>query len=375
MAITKLDLTQELSLTDDFDLNSALQGNLVGYIDTDGKTHTGTLKKSVTSEEFSQYGAVYAVKDGEKEVLFDRQGKCVSPEYVGIAESERPTLKNVTATLPSFDTNKVTTRAGGETATINSVRPIDQFAIAIIQPILQRLPNPQEMSAADILKWSDVAYKWAQGMFSIASTYRTANDINANADSLKTAIENITKAINASNDDAKNLQSVIENIKDALNTSNIYARNNTYDIANLKTAVDSISTAISQQETKFPDTMSVKLSDTVKVDNPADDKFDVNGAGGLSYEELLDIGENITDIPSFNGKAIGRATIANFAKKVFALDTVLAWLRKDENKEADIWNNHAAAIYNAVKSAVSDAIDEKIKAFADLNSLKTSQSQ
>lgn len=258
-SISSLKLSEELSLTDDFDLTSALHGNLVGYTDTDGTLHTGTLRKSVTSEEFAQYGAVYSVKDGDKEILFDRQGNCVSPEYTEVEEDKKPKLKNVTATLPTFDNNKVQTRSGGETATINAIRPIDQFAIAIIQPILQRLPNPQEMSAADILKWSDVAYKWAQGMFSIASTYRTANDseVSTNSDSVKTAIDNVVKGINALTTEVK-----------------------------------------TKEMTKFPD--------VVKVDNPDNEKFQVENTGALT----------LTD--------------------------------------------------------VTNAIDDKLKAFAELNSLKTS---
>lgn len=258
-SISSLKLSEELSLTDDFDLTSALHGNLVGYTDTDGTLHTGTLRKSVTSEEFAQYGAVYSVKDGDKEILFDRQGNCVSPEYTEMEEDKKPKLKNVTATLPTFDNNKVQTRSGGETATINAIRPIDQFAIAIIQPILQRLPNPQEMSAADILKWSDVAYKWAQGMFSIASTYRTANDseVSTNSDSVKTAIDNVVKGINALTTEVK-----------------------------------------TKEMTKFPD--------VVKVDNPDNEKFQVENTGALT----------LTD--------------------------------------------------------VTNAIDDKLKAFAELNSLKTS---
>lgn len=258
-SISSLKLSEELSLTDDFDLTSALHGNLVGYTDTDGTLHTGTLRKSVTCEEFAQYGAVYFVKDGDKEILFDRQGNCVSPEYTEVEEDKKPKLKNVTATLPTFDNNKVQTRSGGETATINAIRPIDQFAIAIIQPILQRLPNPQEMSAADILKWSDVAYKWAQGMFSIASTYRTANDseVSTNSDSVKTAIDNVVKGLNALTTEVK-----------------------------------------TKEVTQFPD--------VVKVDNPDDDKFQVEGVSTLTLAD------------------------------------------------------------------VTNAIDEKIKAFAELNSLKTS---
>lgn len=325
--VSRLKLSEELSLSKDFYLTSALRGNLVGYTDSDGKMHTGTLKESVTQEEFSEYGAVYAVKDGEKEVLFDRQGNCVSPEYS--QSSNKPQLKNVTATLPTFDNNKVQTRSGEETATINAIRPIDQFAIAIIQPILERLQNPQEMSDADILKWSDVAYKWAQGMFSIASTFRTANDteVSTNSDSVKTSIDNVVAGLNVLTTEIKN-----------------------------------------KETSKFPD--------VVKVDNPDNDKFKVDGEGGLSYDSLLDIGMDITSIPAFKDKAIGRTTLINLFNKLIALDTALSWLRSEDNSKSNIWNTNATAIYNAISSAVSSAasaaIDEKIKAFAQLNSLKTS---
>lgn len=333
VAISQLKLSEELTLTDDFDLSSALLGNLVGcdVTDKEGNTtrHTGTLKALVSGSEQAQYGAAYILKDGDTELYFDRQGKCVSPEYNN-SEVPEVKLKNVTATLPTFESNKVKTRASGDTATINAIRPIDQFAIAFITPILQRLQNPQEMAAADILKWCDVAYKWANGMFSIATTYRTANDseVSTNSDSVKTAIDNAVKALN------------------------------------------SITTEIKSKETK------VTFPDVFKVDNPDNDKFDVEGAGGLSYDGLNDVGENVSSFPVFNDKAIGRSSLSDVVKVLAPLilktDTALDWLRLDANKEADIWNNHASAIYEAVKSAVSDAIDDKIKAFANLNSLKTS---
>lgn len=258
--ITQLKLSDELSLSKDFDLDSALQGNLVGYVDSDGTLHTGTLKKSTTDAEFARYGAVYAVKEGEKEVLFDRQGNCISPEY---GESGfKPVLRNVTATLPVFDTNKVHTRSGGDTATINAIRPIDQFAIAVIQPLLQRLPNPQEMAAADILKWSAVAYQWAQGLFSIASSYRTANDseVSLNSDNLKEAIDNVVKM----------LDSVVKSL--AVSNDGIKA---------VVTALNAVTTEIKDKETpKFPD--------VVAVDNNGSSKFQVDGDwnSGVSYSDM-----------------------------------------------------------------------------------------
>lgn len=291
--ISTLKLSEELSLSKDFDLTSALNGNLVGFTltDDDGNEtrYTGTLKKSVTSDEFAQYGAVYAVRDGNVELLFDRQGKCVSPEYA----NKEVYLKNVEATLPTFETNKIKTRSGGETATINAIRPIDEFAIAIIQPLLQHMSNPQDLGAADILKWSSVAYKWATGMFSIASTYRTANDseVSTNSDSVKTSIDNVVKALNAV-------------------------------------------------------TTTINAKDTVKVDNVDGDKLDVNATGGTGYDSLNDVGENVSELPAFNGTALGRATVENIAKAVVATDTF--------------------------KNAVAAIVDEKLQAFATLNSLKTS---
>ncbi len=197
--ITKLSLNNMLTLTEGFDLESALQGNLVGYTITadDGTTimHTGTLRAPI-GVVFGDYGAVYAVKDGTMELLFDRQGNCVSPEY-----KDKVQLHNVTATMPEYEDNKVVTRGetSVETATINSVRPIDQFAIAIIQSLLQKMDRPQEMSESDILKWSAVAYRWAEGMFAIATSYRTANDsmVSTNSDSVKESIDNVVGALNA----------------------------------------------------------------------------------------------------------------------------------------------------------------------------------
>lgn len=351
--ISQLKQSELLSLSEDFDLTLALNGNLVDYTitDDDGNVtlHTGTLKTNINASVAGQYGAVYAVKDGNLELYFDRQGNCVSPEYTG----KDVKLKNVEATLPTFDTNKVsTTRASGDTvttATINAIRPIDQFAIAIIQPLLEKMTAPQEVGAADILKWSAVAYQWAQGMFSIATTYRTANDseVSTNSDSVKTSIDNAVKALNSITTEikSKSLDTVVS-------------------------ALNSVNNTVKNKDMGAKDTVTVKMSDTVRVDNPTDDKFQVDGAGGITYDGLNDVGENVSSFPVFNDKALSRATLANVAKKILALDTTLDWLRK--LTDATIWMTYASAIHTAIKASIDSDIDAKLTQFAtDYNLTKS----
>lgn len=316
MAIQK----NRLELIDSFTLSD---NNLVGYTDNSGKLITGTLKRSATTNQ-------YTLETPDGTLIFDNNGNCITQGRENIK------LSDVSADI-EIDPSKVQTRASdGSEVSVNSLVPIDQFAIAIIGSMLVNIKGADTLSDAKILNLCNIAYKYAKGMIAISVNMRKANATG-------------TSSGDAQKVDASDLQSTSEKL-----------------LNNIVASVDKLTTQIKTNDTnaaeRYNNGIKVTQQGTVKIDNPTDDKFEVEGGGdgGIDYDKLNDISTNISSIVGFNGKAAGRTSLSDLATKIIALDTTLEWLRNPSNNQTNIWNTNASNISGALKSYIDGDIDAKI---------------
>ena len=166
MAIQK----NKLELMDSFTLSD---NNLVGYTDNSGKLVTGTLKRSATTNQ-------YTLETPDGTLIFDNNGNCITQGKENIK------LSDVSADI-DIDPSKVQTRASdGSEVSIDSLVPIDQFAIAIIGSILVNIKDADTLSDAKILNLCNIAYKYAKGMMAISINMRKANTTGTSSDSSST---------------------------------------------------------------------------------------------------------------------------------------------------------------------------------------------
>lgn len=316
MAIQK----NRLELMDSFTLSD---NNLVGYTDNSGKLVTGTLNKSATTNQ-------YTLETPDGTLIFDNNGNCITQGRENIK------LSDVSADI-EIDPSKVQTRASdGSKVSVNSLVPIDQFAIAIIGSMLVNIKGSDTLSDAKILNLCNIAYKYAKGMIAISVNMRKANATGTSSGDTQKV-------------DASDLQSTSEKL-----------------LNNIVASVDKLTTQIKTNDTnaaeRYNNGVKVTQQGTVKIDNPTGDKFEVEGGsdGGIDYDKLNDISTNISSIVGFNGKAAGRTSLSDLATKIIALDTTLEWLRNPSNNQTNIWNTNASNISAALKSYIDSDIDAKI---------------
>lgn len=315
MAIQK----NRLELMDSFTLSD---NNLVGYTDN-GKLVTGTLKRSATTNQ-------YTLETPDGTLIFDNNGNCITQG------NENIKLSDVSADI-EIDPSEVQTRASdGSEVSVNSLVPIDQFAIAIIGSMLVNTKDADTLSDAKILNLCSIAYKYAKGMIAISVNMRKANATGTSSGDVQKV-------------DVADLQSTSEKL-----------------LNNIVTSVDNLTKQIKTNDTsaaeRYNNGIKVTQQGTVKIDNPTGDKFEVEGGsdGGIDYDKLNDISTNISSIVGFNNKAAGRTSLSDLATKIIALDTTLKWLRDPSNNQTNIWVTNASNISAALKSYIDSDIDAKI---------------
>ena len=160
----------KLELMDSFTLSD---NNLVGYTDTNGKLVTGTLKRSATTNQ-------YTLETPDGTLIFDNNGNCITQGKENIK------LSDVSADI-DIDPSKVQARTSdGSEVSIDSLVPIDQFAIAIIGSILVNIKDADTLSDAKILNLCNIAYKYAKGMMAVSVNMRKANTTGTSSDSSST---------------------------------------------------------------------------------------------------------------------------------------------------------------------------------------------
>ena len=146
-------LAQNQLIPAQFDYSKAAGGALVGLVAEDGTIiDAGAFVQSDTL-------GTHSVTIKGQTLSFNADGKCTTAgEYYGM------TLSIVEAELKPTQDNLATGAGGSSSVSIDALNPRDHFAITALQGIFQYLRSPHEMSDANMLYYSKIAYKWAQAM-------------------------------------------------------------------------------------------------------------------------------------------------------------------------------------------------------------------
>lgn len=267
---------------------------------------------------------------------FDIDGNCLE-------DSSKVLYGVVTDVDLEFSESSSITRGSGDderTTTLTSLIPKDQFAIAIIESLLNNVPNVLAIDDATIMALVTKAYKIAQAMLYIATAVRGAdNQAEESEDPVPVDEANLTD----------NVEKILYNLNETLKSIKAQDQNNFN--AGLK-----IST----------------VSPTLKVDNPTnDDKFNVEGGGGgggsINYNSIPSMyasGNNaVQDVVGFcsdtsNNKILGKITLQNFANALKSfVDTFI-----DNRGLTDIAAD--GAWYQTLVTLIDGRITTKVKSEA-----------
>ena len=234
-------------------------------------------------------------------------------------------------------------------ATLSSMEPRDQFAIYAMQAIMQTLgDNPAELDDANILFNCRAAYRWAQGMMIAAADARA---------------ERKKKSDEGGGDSGEDEEQEETTTRSTVDTSQ--GTDTEKLLGNIVASVDDLT---KQMKTNNENLLKATLKTSTAVDNaqtegetPTVKKLQIEGGGGgggIDYDKLNDVGQNISQITVFNGKAPGRTPLDSFTTKLIAS---LSDAQKDALFEALKAKTDAA--YDA-KGAASTALDDA-KAYTD----------
>lgn len=315
-------LAQNQLIPAQFDYSKAAGGALVGLVAEDG-----TLIDSGAFVQSDTLGTHSVTIKGQT-LSFNADGKCTTAgEYYGM------TLSIVEAELKPTQDNLATRAGGSSSISIDALNPRDHFAITALQGIFQYLRSPHEMSDANMLYYSKIAYKWAQAML-VASADARKDAGESTGGSSEVSINEATLSTNQD----KLLYNISTNLKDLA----------------------------AQQTANHKEGITIAAQPTVKVDNIDDtDKLKVEGAGGggaLDFDTLLDInGNNVTSIPAFNNKAPGYVLIANLASRIIQMDDKLTWARAWD-KAVDFFTNNHDNMLGVLSSDIGSIAQAKVDA-------------
>ena len=174
----------------DFDYSKAASGALVGLTAEDG-----TIIDSGAFVQSDTLGTRSVTINGQT-LSFDADGKCTTAgDYYGM------TLKIMETELSPTQDNVDT----GESSPISiaALNPRDHFAIIALQGILQHLRGPHEMSDANMLYYSKVAYKWAQAM--LVASIDARKDAGESTDAVDFFVSNHDNMLEVLRDDIGNI--------------------------------------------------------------------------------------------------------------------------------------------------------------------------
>lgn len=282
-----------------FDLNEALNGTLVGFKNLDSPydlTQTGILVKDekVTNPPYwvSICGVILRVNSKGK-VLSSVPS---SDDYIN------KTLQMVTLNMGEDEAigGNVTRSSGsggaeGYTGVVNltAVEPRDQFAINILTALINKAQSPETFSDATMMHYSRLAYRFAQAMMIAAADSRYGTYDGGGGEAQRSEVD----------------------VTSGSNTEKL--------LDNITKSVDDLTKQLKQNQTEITK-ISTALGGTLKIDNPANDTFDIEGGGGagtsMNRNDLNDTA-NPTDVITYNtsaGNAPTRTTLNELTSKMIA---------------------------------------------------------
>lgn len=181
-----------------FDLDAALNGLLVGIQnagEADDILLTGKLERNS-----SDPGLPYRVVLRGTLCYCNSTGLTYCPTDDTLDNQQ---LKNVKVVLDQTNTNVITRSSGTTTQsmTISSANPRDEFAMEVLNAIIQKQDNPQEYDDGSMLRTAQLAYRWANAMMEAAADNRyddtQASQQGASKDDVAAAVSGDLKIKNA----------------------------------------------------------------------------------------------------------------------------------------------------------------------------------
>jgi hypothetical protein len=287
---------------DDFNLNDALNGMLVGFPIPNSEydlTQTGILVKDEKITNPPYWVSICGVM-----LRVNSKGKVLSSvpssDYIG------KTLQMVTLNMGENGAigGDVTRSSGSggaegysEVVNLTAVEPRDQFAINILTALINKAQSPETFSDATMMHYSRLAYRFAQAMMIAAADSRYGTYEGGGGEAQRSEVD-VTSG--------SNTEKLLDNITKSVDDLTKQLKSNQTEITKISTAI------------------STALSGTLKIDNPANDTFDIEGGGGagtsMNRNDLNDTA-NPTDVITYNasvGNAPTRTTLKELTSKMIA---------------------------------------------------------
>lgn len=315
---------------DDFNLNDALNGMLVGFPIPNSEydlTQTGILVKDEKITNPPYWVSICGVM-----LRVNSKGKVLSSvpssnEYIG------KELKMVTLNMGENGSigGDVTRSSGSggaegysEVVNLTAVEPRDQFAINILTALINKAQSPETFSDATMMHYSRLAYRFAQAMMIAAADSRYGTYEGGGGEAQRSEVD-VTSG--------SNTEKLLDNITKSVDDLTKQLKSNQTEITKISTA----------------------LSGTLKIDNPTNDTFDIEGGGGagtsMNRNDLNDT-PNPTDVISYNtsfGNAPTRTTLKELTSKMIA--------QLDEEDERAIHNAIIGTFEEDFESCLQKAKD------------------
>lgn len=334
-------------ISQDFNLTAALSGALCGFVDnvaTLNSTEVGKVTgKLQQSDNLTHYfvvikGITYWVNESGKVI------HCIDSTKKG------QILRLITASMASSaGSHQQLTRAStgyDSVLTLNSLEVRDQFAIHALQGLLKCCENPSSFDDASILNICSAAYRWAQGM------------MQASADA---------RALVASQQESGGGQGGSEITRSSVDVTE--GTNSEKLLDNIVKAVDDLT-----------DQVKTSLQSTIKIDNPINDTFKVEGGGGSSnINNILNYSTTDRKIcsnyigfwkDSNNKWSVGENTVEGLTAQIEAAQLVednhspYLWLRKNGTTTINSISTFMAAYGQAIFSSLESTIDNEVNEVA-----------
>lgn len=181
-----------------FNLASSLSGVLVGIQSVgadDDISLTGKLEKYSDDPNYP-----YLVSLNGTLCYCNSAGITYCPTDASLNNKQ---LKNVKVVLDQTTTNVITRSESGQTVsrTISSANPRDEFAMEVLNAIIQKQDNPQGFDDGSMLRTAQLAYRWANAMMEAAADNRyddtQASQQGASKDDVAAAVSGDLKIKNA----------------------------------------------------------------------------------------------------------------------------------------------------------------------------------
>lgn len=328
-----------------FDMQQALGGVPVtletSVTESNFKSSVGqvTYEKGANGGINAPYRVIFNADSGINKTYWANEDGIVrkGPDHIG-GQLHLVTSLMETTYGTEQDITRGTDSGYKDYADLSNMEPRDQFAIQVLNALITKLDRPESVNDSTILLYSRAAYRWAQGMM-IASADARAEvpDEEPSGDTQSLPVD-----VSTGTNTEKLLNNIIASIDGLKAQSQTNTASNTTAITQLKTAI------------------TTALGSTLKIDNPSNDTFEIEGGGGgggatiINRTDLNDT-STPTDVISYNsasGNAPMRTTLAELITEAISKMTSVQEQNLNTKLVPELTNTHALGIVDAIYNAI-----------------------